>query len=129
MKHVLLVDDDLSIVGDYSFLFGDDGTYKITTTTGPKQALETAGKGGIDLLMTDLNMPEMDGATLIGKVHGISPNTKFILTNDSQNKVRGALEALKNLAELKKQDITIAYLQKPYLFDEVKGLIKSLIGE
>lgn len=122
MKNVLLVDDEIE--PDYSILFEKDGTYNAVVINSPNQALKIVEEGGIDLLMTDFDMPKMNGATLIERVHKISPGTRLILaTGHSKNSIAGILSKLEN------QGITIAYLKKPYGFNEAKKLIKSLIGE
>ncbi len=53
--------------------------YRVITRTTGKEALETFKQGGIDLLLSDLVMPDMDGAELVGKIKDISPETPAIL--------------------------------------------------
>lgn len=50
--------------GDYQFRFARDG----------QQALEILEQDDIDILVTDINMPKMDGLTLLGKVRSRWPN-------------------------------------------------------
>jgi len=53
--------------------------YRVIARTTGKEALETFKQGGIDLLLSDLVMPDMDGAELVGKIKDISPETPAIL--------------------------------------------------
>lgn len=76
MQHVLIADDSrtarlfirkcLEIIGleDVSLSEAANGA----------EALEMIKKGGVDLLVTDLNMPEMDGQELLRRVKA-SPKT------------------------------------------------------
>src|SRR5207245_8935902 len=53
--------------------------YRVITCNGGEQALEIFKKGGIDLVLTDLVMPGLDGAKLVEQVKSISPQTPAIL--------------------------------------------------
>ncbi len=64
LKKILIVDDD-SITRKYiGFMLRAEG-YEILTARDGLEALETIGRRGVDLVVTDLNMPHMDGAELI----------------------------------------------------------------
>ncbi|GAB5553853.1 MAG: hypothetical protein Sapg2KO_34440 [Saprospiraceae bacterium] len=58
--------------GDYELLFASQGKAALSIL----EADET-----IDLLMTDINMPEMDGLTLINELKKIRPNLKTIVVS------------------------------------------------
>jgi len=53
--------------------------YRVTACTGGHQALEVFKQGGIDLVLSDLVMPDFDGADLVAKIKDISPETPIIL--------------------------------------------------
>ena len=53
--------------------------YRIIACTSGNEALEVFQRGGIDLVLSDLVMPDFDGATLVGKIKDISPETPAIL--------------------------------------------------
>ncbi len=53
--------------------------YRVITCNGGEQALEIFKKGGIDLVLTDLIMPGLDGTKLVEQVKSISPQTPAIL--------------------------------------------------
>jgi CheY-like chemotaxis protein len=53
--------------------------YRVVACSGGVQALEAFRQGGIDLVLTDLLMPGLDGAALVGKIKDISPQTPVIL--------------------------------------------------
>lgn len=53
--------------------------YRVVTSSNGREALEIFRQGGIDLLLTDLVMPEVDGNELIRKAKEVSPFTPAIL--------------------------------------------------
>lgn len=53
--------------------------YQVVTCTGGQEALERFKKGGVDLVLTDLTMPGLDGSKLIEEIKNLSPQTPAIL--------------------------------------------------
>ena len=53
--------------------------YRVVTCTSGEEALERFKMGGVDLVLTDLIMPGLDGGKLIDAVKGMSPQTPAIL--------------------------------------------------
>ncbi len=53
--------------------------YHVVTCTGGEEALERFKKGGVDLVLTDLTMPGLDGTKLIEEIKSLSPQTPAIL--------------------------------------------------
>jgi two-component system chemotaxis response regulator CheY len=84
-KTILTVDDSSSVRQMVSFTLKEAG-YEVVEAKDGQDALDKL-KGQIDMIITDLNMPNMDGIELIKKVRADS-NYKFIpivmLTTESQ---------------------------------------------
>lgn len=53
--------------------------YRVVVTTSGKEAIDIFGKGGIDLVLSDLVMPEFDGKRVVEGVKALSPSTPTIL--------------------------------------------------
>jgi two-component system response regulator CpxR len=53
--------------------------YHVITCTGGQEALDRFKKGGVDLVLTDLTMPGLDGSKLIEEIKSLSPQTPAIL--------------------------------------------------
>ena len=53
--------------------------YKVASFSRAEEALERFKLGGIDLVLTDMGMPGMDGAQLIAAVKSIAPQVPAIL--------------------------------------------------
>ncbi|MEW6739358.1 MAG: response regulator [Nitrospirota bacterium] len=85
-KTVLIVDDSASMRQLVSFALRDAG-YDVIDAMNGKDALSKLNGGKIDMVVTDLNMPEMDGIEFIKHVRN-NPGYKFtpivMLTTESQ---------------------------------------------
>ena len=66
--HVLIVDDEPAARSGLARLLAAEG-YTVDTAEGGKSALEHAATRPPDIVVTDLNMPEMDGLELLAKLH------------------------------------------------------------
>lgn len=76
MQKVLLVDDNPNVL--YSFkrsLHSVDNQWLIVTAGSGAEALEIIAHEPINIIVSDLRMPEMDGVELLGTVAKISPST------------------------------------------------------
>lgn len=112
-KSLLVVDDDevfrsvlirtLKLSG-YSVMGAADG----------KMALEIIKKGGIDTVITDVNMPHMDGLSLLNNIKKDHPGIPVIL-------ITGYLSA--NQADQDSQYEPDGFLMKPF---NVRGIINLL---
>lgn len=92
MKHILLVDDNLANLKLASNLLKE--YYKVSLTKSGAQALEFCKKNKPDLILLDINMPEMDGFETIEalksdmRTHNI-PVIFLTATNDSEVEAKG----------------------------------------
>ena len=86
--------------------------YEVRVAADAAEALDTLKSGDIDLMLTDLRMPGMDGLELIKRAQNASPETQIImLTAYPDHKT--AVEAMKHGA--------YDYLEKPYQLDVVES--------
>ena len=76
MKSVLAVDDSPSMRSMVSLTLEGAG-FKVLTAEDGTEAFEMAAKEEIDLVLTDVNMPNMDGITLIRELRGLE-KYKFV---------------------------------------------------
>jgi response regulator RpfG family c-di-GMP phosphodiesterase len=75
---LLFVDDEANILSALKRLFRPKG-YRVLTAEGGAEALEILEKENIDLVVSDMRMPEMDGAQLLERVRQRWPDTVRIL--------------------------------------------------
>jgi len=85
-KMFLIVDDSASMRQLIAFTIKDAGHEVLLAETG-REALEKLKGARADMVITDLNMPEMDGIELIRELRGMA-DYKFVpilmLTTESQ---------------------------------------------
>jgi PAS domain S-box-containing protein len=76
---ILLVEDDPAILKLCRLMLERNG-YNVLTTDTPSEAIQTAENygGTIDLLVTDVIMPEMNGSELSKKLLSLRPNLKVL---------------------------------------------------
>src|SRR5471032_1800642 len=92
MKRVLSVDDSFSIRQMVSFTLRSAG-YEVIEAVDGRDGLSKAGAGKFDLIVTDLNMPNIDGLQLIAAVRkfpGYSFTPILMLTTESQAEKKDA---------------------------------------
>ena len=92
MKRVLSVDDSSSIRQMVSFTLRGAG-YEVAEAVDGRDGLAKAGSSRFDLIVTDLNMPNMDGIQLIAavrKLQGYSFIPILMLTTESQAEKKDA---------------------------------------
>jgi CheY-like chemotaxis protein len=83
-RTILCVDDNEQALSVRKLILEIRG-YRVIACCDGEQALSEFGKGGIDLVLSDLIMPEMDGAELIRRVKEASPQTPAILFSGKSN--------------------------------------------
>lgn len=77
---VLLVDDQLDFIkGLARLLMAEFLDFEVITADGGKLALSLLEKSEVDLLITDLQMPEMNGLQLMTEIHRRFPAIKVII--------------------------------------------------
>jgi len=79
-RTILCVDDNEQSLSIRKVMLETRGYRVIACTTG-EEALEQFKRGGVDLVLTDLIMPGLDGTRLIEEVKALSPQTPTILVS------------------------------------------------
>ena len=77
-RTILCVDDNEQSLSIRKVMLETRG-YRVITCNSGQDALERFRKGGIDLVLTDLVMPGVDGDKLIDAIKTLSPQTPAIL--------------------------------------------------
>lgn len=83
---ILIADDHQMFIDGIKSLLRKEKHLRIKEANNGKQALEMIGAGPVDLLITDINMPEMNGIELTQTVKSNYPEIKVIaltMHNDS----------------------------------------------
>jgi two-component system, OmpR family, response regulator CpxR len=77
-KTILCVDDNEQALSIRKIMLETRG-YKVLAFNNGEQALEAFHRGGVDLVLSDLMMPGLDGSRLIEEVKKVSPQTPAVL--------------------------------------------------
>lgn len=81
-KTILCVDDNEQALSVRKFMLETRG-YRVLTASSSAQALEIFREGGIDLVLSDLIMPLMDGNELVRRMKELAPEVPAILISGS----------------------------------------------
>src|SRR6266436_9571398 len=77
-RTILCVDDNEQSLSHRKIMLETRG-YRVISHSRGEEALERFKQGGIDLVLTDMAMPGLDGPQLIAAVKNLSPHTPAIL--------------------------------------------------
>ena len=119
LKRILVVDDEQSIRDILSKMLSIIGFEVVVAGTGD-EGLGLFQDEPFDLVITDLEMPGMDGWTLTSRIKGDSPDTPvLIITGSSKvHVVRGMKEPSANYVMI-----------KPFRLAELKRTVQRLLSE
>ena len=116
MKKILVVDDEALLVKGIRFNLQNEG-YDVITGSNGLEAVTYAKEGGIDLIVLDVMMPEMDGLTACSKIREFSDVPIIMLTakTDDMDKLIGFDHGADD------------YLTKPFNILELKARIRAML--
>jgi len=119
---VLIVDDQNSVRQMTRLTLEEIGIRNIHEAENGRQAMDTAAVQPIDLIISDFNMPEMDGLGLLRAVRGhpVTRKVPFILLTgrgDRELVVKAAQAGVNN------------YLVKPFTADILRAKIEQVMGK
>jgi len=76
-QNILVVDDKLELREVIRFVLKD--RYAVFTVAGAEQALEFLSENPVNVVLLDVNMPEIDGITALKEIKQRHPNTEVIM--------------------------------------------------
>lgn len=119
MKKILAVDDSSSVRQMISFTLKTAG-YDVVDAVDGKDGLAKAGKDKFDMIITDLNMPNVDGIQMIielRKLSGYAFVPILMLTTESQAEKKDAG---------RKAGAT-GWIVKPFNAEQLTSVIRKLV--
>lgn len=114
---ILIVDDDSNTLQSQR-RFLRRANYIVDTALGGQEALNMMSRNEFDIIVTDLNMPEMNGLELLKTVKEIAPQIAVILVTGFAT-VKTAVEAIKSGA--------YDYIEKPFEQSEFIDMINNVV--
>lgn len=121
MPDILIVDDSASIRHTVKIALGRHG-YTIHEAANGIEGLEKAMKQRFDLVLVDLNMPQMDGMTMIKALRKETQQEGvpiLFLTTESDNEVK--MEA--------KEAGATGWLTKPFDADQLLKVVNRILAK
>ena len=115
--HILVVDDEVGLLGLLTEVLESE-SYRVTTARDGEEALKVfaANRSDLDLMITDIGMPNMGGHELIRKVRELDRDFPIVVASGYMDPSQ--------LAALEGTDI-LAVLAKPF---EVRDVVDTLAG-
>jgi len=117
---LLFVDDEANILSSLKRLFRPQG-YKILVASSGKEGLEIMENNTVDLVISDMRMPEMDGAAFLAKVAEEWPYTVRILLTGYAD-IESTIAAI-NLGKIYK------YICKPWDDNDIKLSVRHALQQ
>jgi CheY-like chemotaxis protein len=118
-RQILFVDDDEKMLNAYGRMLRKS-PWKIFKATSGAKALEVIENNRIDLIVTDIKMPEMHGMELISKIRGKNRDTPIVVSS--------GYPGMKEDVDLKYHGIE-AFISKPIddskLYSELARILES----
>ena len=120
-KKVLVVDDSAAIRQSITYVLQQGGYEVVEAKDGMDGLTALSGMDVADLIITDVNMPNLDGIGFIRKVREL-PKNKFtpiiVLTTESQGS---------KMTEGKEAGAT-GWIVKPFSAEKLLGVVKKVVG-
>jgi two-component system response regulator HydG len=118
MAYILVVDDERSTLEALSTILSREGHDVVTVASG-QEALALLQDEDLDLLLSDVKMPKMDGLALLRHVKAYHAGTVVIMMSGHQD-VTAAVEAMKAGA--------FDYLVKPFGREDVLRTVQKALA-
>ena len=115
-KRILVVDDEENARVALSKILTHDG-YDVSSAGNGLEALNFLRNNAVELIITDLNMPEMNGLAFLRELKRSYPSSKVIMIT-AYGEVESYLEAITLGA--------FEYINKPVKYDDLKKVIDKI---
>lgn len=113
----LVIDDDVATLQFMRFQLESEN-FEVSTAENGRTALELAKEKNFDIVLTDLQLPDLGGIEIVKQIKEILPETEIIMITGFGSTEK-AIEATKAGA--------FYYIEKPVDFDELLILIEKAI--
>jgi DNA-binding response OmpR family regulator len=114
---ILVADDEVVVRNLVRILMQAEGYFVLTAADG-HEGLELSRKcrGAIDLLITDIQMPRLNGADLSAHLLEERPGIKVLMMSGA------------DMREISSQNFNLPFLPKPFDGETLKARVRALLG-
>jgi DNA-binding NtrC family response regulator len=117
-ERILIVDDEIDMLELLELIITDRTEYEVVTTNSPLEVPELLKKEPVDLMITDLRMPDIDGIELIEMVKQVDDQLPFIIIT-AYGTIESAVEAMRKGA--------FDYITKPFRQEQILLTIEKVM--
>ena len=118
METILIVDDEKNYLLVLSAVLEEEG-YEVLTAQGGHEALEIQKSSDLDLILTDMKMPAMDGIELLENIKTLDPDLPVIMMT-AHGTIDKAVEAMQKGA--------YSYILKPFDNERLTIYVKKAVS-
>ncbi len=118
IKRILIVDDEENTRIGLTKLLAQEG-FEVDSAADGNEALDCMGQQKFNLVISDINMPDMNGLVFLRELSRKFPSTNVIMIT-AYGGVESYLEAM-NLGAYE-------YLHKPVRLDELRSVMKKIFN-
>ncbi|RLC09256.1 MAG: sigma-54-dependent Fis family transcriptional regulator [Deltaproteobacteria bacterium] len=118
METILVVDDEKNYLVVLSAFLTEEG-YEVLTADNGQRALEIMDVTEVDLVLTDMKMPSMDGIELLKRIKERSPELPVVVMT-AYGTVEKAVEAMQLGA--------FNFIQKPFQNETLKQIVNKAVA-
>ncbi|WP_456404404.1 EAL domain-containing protein [Hydrogenimonas sp.] len=115
--NLLYVEDDMAARDSTMAIFSEFFDH-IDTATNGEEGLEIFKNGSVDLIITDINMPKLDGLEMIRKIRQINPDIPILILS-AHNESEYFMSSIKLGVE--------GYLLKPIDLEQFLGVLNNIV--
>ena len=122
MKNVLIVEDSKAIRSVIRIALEEAGDFFAAEANNGFEALKMLPRRKFDLIITDINMPDINGLELIG----------FVKSNPAYRDIPLIIVSTEKTEEDKRRGMALGamgYVVKPFRKEDLLALVKKAVGE
>ncbi|MBI4486429.1 MAG: sigma-54-dependent Fis family transcriptional regulator [Acidobacteria bacterium] len=117
LQTILLIDDDDSLRRVVEYNLHEEG-YRVVTAADGTTGLQAFQSQPVELVLTDIRMPEMDGLELLTRLKAMQPDLPVIVLT-AHGTINSAVDAMKLGAS--------DYLTKPFNREQLKAAVRKAL--
>lgn len=121
MSTILVLDDEKSVQALFSQFLQGEG-YNVLCAANGREGLEMLRKSKVDLVITDIMMPEMDGLEVVRKIRDGNASLPVIAISG------GMRNAAVNFVSVAREFGANAIFEKPVSLGDLLTSVKELLG-
>jgi DNA-binding NtrC family response regulator len=116
VRGVILIVDDDAAMGEFLREELEHEGFAVEVASGGRAGIERVKQGGIDLVVSDVKMPDLDGLDLLREVREVHP-TPYVITITAFGSIDTAIRAVKLGA--------FDYITKPFQIEQLVLVIEK----